>query len=51
MSEKCNIIKEHARLCMQEFGESIGIKKMRTHLAYYTKDLKNNPIFFLFNKL
>ena len=42
MSERCNVIKEHARLFMQDFGENIGIKKMRTHLAYYTKGLKNS---------
>ena len=31
---------------MQDFGENIGIKKMRTHLAYYTKGLKILPIKF-----
>lgn len=42
IAERCSVIKEHARLCVEEFGESVGIKKMRTHLAYYTKGLKNS---------
>lgn len=41
IDERCNIIKEHAKLCVSSFGENIGIKKMRTHLSYYTKGLKN----------
>ena len=40
-SERLNIIKEHIDLAVEEKGE-IAIKELRKHIAWYTKNLKNN---------
>ena len=39
--EKLNIIVEHINLAVEEKGESIAIKEMRKHLAYYIKNMKD----------
>ena len=43
-SERLNIIKEHIDLAVEEKGE-IAIKELRTHRAWYTKNLKNSSEF------
>lgn len=43
--EKLNIIKEHLNLEIEEKGELTGIREMRKHISWYTKNLKNSSDF------
>lgn len=36
------VIKKHIELEMKQKGENVGIKEMRKHLAWYTKNLKDS---------
>lgn len=40
--EKFDVIKHHIELEVQQKGENIGIKEMRKHIAWYTKNLKDS---------
>ena len=35
-------MKKHIELEVEQKGENVGIKEMRKHLAYYTKNLKDS---------
>lgn len=39
--EKLKIIKEHIELTVETKGESIAIKELRKHMAYYVKNMKD----------
>lgn len=40
--EKFEIIKQHIELEVKQKGETVGIKEMRKHIAWYTKNLKDS---------
>lgn len=40
--EKFEIIKQHIELEVKQKGENVGIKEMRKHIAWYTKNLKDS---------
>ena len=40
--EKFEVIKKHIELEVEQKGENVGIKEMRKHLAWYTKNLKDS---------
>lgn len=40
-NEKLSIMKQHIELLVKQKGEDIGIKEMRKHIAWYTKNLKD----------
>ena len=43
--EKLRIITKHIELATEIKGELVGVKEMRKHLAWYTKNLKNSSEF------
>ena len=40
IDEKVELLLEHARLMVKQFGEKNGILMMRKHLAWYTKGVR-----------
>ena len=42
LEEKLEVIKKHIELEVKQKGENVGIKEMRKHLAWYTKNLKDS---------
>lgn len=40
--ERFEIIKHHIELEVKQKGENVGIKEVRKHLAWYTKNLKDS---------
>ena len=42
LKERFEVIKQHIELEVKQKGENIGIKEMRKHLAWYTKNLKDS---------
>lgn len=40
--ERLEVIKKHIELEVEQKGENVGIKEMRKHLAWYTKNLKDS---------
>ena len=40
--ERFEVIKQHIELEVKQKGENVGIKEMRKHLAWYTKNLKDS---------
>ena len=45
IQEKYRVIKKHIELAVEIKGELVGVKEMRKHLAWYTKNLKNSSEF------
>ena len=43
--EKLRVIKKHIEMATEIKGEIVGVKEMRKHLAWYTKNLKNSSEF------
>lgn len=42
LKERFEVIKQHIELEVKQKGENVGIKEMRKHLAWYTKNLKDS---------
>ena len=43
--ERFETINKHINLIVSQKGENVGIKEMRKHLAWYTKNLENSSQF------
>ncbi|WP_295722159.1 tRNA dihydrouridine synthase DusB [uncultured Methanobrevibacter sp.] len=45
MDDRINMIKKHSELLIEDMGEEIAIKRLRSHVAYYLKGLPRTVYF------